>query len=251
MSSPDTVIASLSETRLTLAGLLRWLRLQGRLAPLVRQALAAQFVQEQARQAGLSATDEELQAAADDFRRRSHLSTRDDAHAWLSSRGLSVDDFESAVEQDVLAAKMRQYLTDAEADGHFAVQQAGLERLRLTLVLAPREDLAQELVTQVREEGRDLEGAAREQGLELVRCDKLRKELTGPLGVALRPAAAGELVGPVSTRRGFAIVVIEECHPAEPGPTTRRCIQDEMFEVWLAARLREAKFDLALAGAPG
>jgi hypothetical protein len=67
-----------------------------------------------------------------------------------------VDDFESAVEQDVLGAKMRQYLSGAEADGHFAAQQAGLERVRLTLVLAPREDLARELVAQIREEGRDL-----------------------------------------------------------------------------------------------
>jgi hypothetical protein len=56
----DTVIASLDGTRLSLAGLLRWLRARGRLGPLVREALAAQLVQEQARQAGLSATAEEL-----------------------------------------------------------------------------------------------------------------------------------------------------------------------------------------------
>jgi hypothetical protein len=56
MSSLDTVIASLAETRLTVAGLLRWLRLHGRLGPLVCEALVALFVQEQAQQAGLSAT---------------------------------------------------------------------------------------------------------------------------------------------------------------------------------------------------
>src|SRR4051812_39285099 len=55
--SLDTVVAALPETRLTLAGLLRSLHRQGRLGPLVREALAAQVVQEAARRAGLSVAD--------------------------------------------------------------------------------------------------------------------------------------------------------------------------------------------------
>src|SRR5262245_61643507 len=169
MSPLDIVIASLAETRLTLGGLLRWLHLQGRLGPLVREALAAQLVGEQARQAGLAVTDEELQAAADDCRRRHGLTAAADTRAWLAARGLSVDDFESSLEQDLLAAKLRQHLTTAGVDGHFTAHQSGFERLRLALVLVPREDLASELASQVREEGRELADVAREQGLRLER----------------------------------------------------------------------------------
>src|SRR4051794_12529129 len=98
MSPPDMGIAGLPQTPLTLAGLLRGLHLQGRLGPLVREALAAQLVQEQARQAGLSAAAEELQAAADAFRRRHGLSAAADTHAWLAGRGMSADDFEASLE---------------------------------------------------------------------------------------------------------------------------------------------------------
>src|SRR5262249_37192334 len=49
MSTLDTVIAALPETQLMLASLLGWLHTQGRLVPLVREALAAQLGQQQAR----------------------------------------------------------------------------------------------------------------------------------------------------------------------------------------------------------
>jgi parvulin-like peptidyl-prolyl isomerase len=248
MSSQDLIIASLPETQLTLGGLLEWLRTQGRLAPLVREALAAQLVREQARKADLSVTAQELQAAVDHWRRRHGLYSAADTQAWLAAQGLSVDDFEARLEQDILAAKLRSHLTGAEVDGHFTAHQADFDRLRLALVLVPREDLARELASQVREEGRDLADVAREQGLHLERGEKLRKELKGPLGTALRSAEVGQLVGPVGTPQGFALVVIEECHPAKLDGATRQRIQDELFEGWLAARLREATLNLSPAG---
>ena len=54
MNPLNMVIAALPETQLTLAGLLGWLHTQGRMVALVREALAAQLVQQQARQAGLA-----------------------------------------------------------------------------------------------------------------------------------------------------------------------------------------------------
>jgi hypothetical protein len=247
MNSQDLIIASLPETQLTFGGLLKWLNTQGRLGPLVREALAARFVRDQARKADLSATAEELQAAADHWRRRHGLYSAADTQAWLLAQGLSVDDFEARLEQDLLAAKLRSHLTGAEVDGHFAAHQAGFERLRLVQVLVPREDLAREIASQVREEGRDLADVAREQGLQLVRVEGFRKELNGPLGSALGSAGSGQLVGPVATPRGFGLVLVEERRPAELDTATRQRIQDELFEGWLAARLREATLNLSLA----
>jgi parvulin-like peptidyl-prolyl isomerase len=247
MNSQDLILAALPETQLTLGGLLQWLRTQGRLGPLVREALAAQLVREQARKADLSATGQELQAAADHWRRRHGLSSAADTQAWLAAQGLSVDDFEAGLEQDILAAKLRQHLTGAAVDGHFTAHQADFDRLRLALVLVPREDLARELATQVREEGRDLADVAREQGLHLERLETVRKGLDGSLGSALGPAEAGRLVGPVGTPQGFALIVIEECHPAKLDGATRQRIQDELWGGWLAARLREAALNLSPA----
>src|SRR4051812_5021965 len=99
MTTLDTTIASLPGARLSLGGLLKRLHAQGRLGLLVREALAEQLVQEQARLVGLSVTAEELQAAADSFRRAHALHTAAAMRAWLDGRGLTADDFEAGLEE--------------------------------------------------------------------------------------------------------------------------------------------------------
>jgi hypothetical protein len=251
MNALDTPIASLPGVRLSLGELLSKLRLRGQLEPLVREALAEQLLQEQARQAGLSVTVEELQVAADAFRRRHGLSTAADTHAWLAGWGLSVDDFEAGLESPLLAARLRQHLTAGQVDEHFAAHQAELEQLQFAQVLVERDDLAGELASQIRDEGRGLEDVAREHGLQVAQRRLLCKELNGPLADALASAPTAELVGPVGTPEGFALAVIEERRPAELDAAARQRIQDELFESWLAERMKEAVFDLEMVGTPG
>ncbi len=248
MNTLDTVIASLRDTRLTLAELLKRLNSQGQLEPVVREALAARFVQDQACKAGLSVSPMELQTAADGFRRRHGLRTAADTHAWLAARRLSVDDFEASLKPDILAAKLRRKATVAEVEGHFAAHREDYETLRVALLMAEREDLARELATQVREEGRDLEAVALEQGLPVVHRQLPRKELGEPLTEPLATAREGELVGPIGTPRGFALVLVEERRPAELDNPTRERIASELFDQWLAMCMNHAVLDLSVAG---
>lgn len=248
MSIPDTTLGALPGSQLSLSGLLKWLRVQGRLQPLVLDALMDQLIQDEARQAGLSVTREELQSAADAFRRRHGLTAVADTHAWLSGNGMSVDDFKARVLHDLLAAKLRQHLAAAGIEGHFAAHPAGYERLRLAQLCVGREDLANELATQVREDGRDLDAVAGEHRLRLVRGESFRKDLPGPLAEALAAAEPGQLVGPVETPEGFVLAVAEERQPAALDAATRQQIENELFTDWLAGRMREANIDLTSTG---
>jgi hypothetical protein len=247
MSTLDNILAFPPGVRL----LLKKLHVKGRLAPLIREALADQVVQAQAREAGLGVTTEELQKAADSFRRRHGLHTAAATQAWLTERGLSVDDFESGLEEDLLAAKVRQHVTADEVDRHWQASQAGYERLRLALVMVGREELAREVATQVRDDGRELPDVAREHNLAWYRGERFRKELGGPLAEALASADVGQLVGPVDTARDFTLAVIEERRPAELDKPTRQLIENELFEVWLAERLKHAALHLRGAETPG
>jgi parvulin-like peptidyl-prolyl isomerase len=250
MSPLDAVSASVAGSRLTLGGLLKRLQVQARLGPLIREALARQYVLDQARAAGLSVTTEELQQATSAYRRRRHrLSAAADTHAWLLGRGLSVDDFQAGLEESLLAAQLKQHLTAPQAEGHFAAHRAGFELLRLALVRVERDDLAGELASQVRDEGRGLGDVAREHGLPVARHWLLRQDLDGPLAEAVADAATAELVGPVATPEGLALAVLEERRPAELDAAARQRLQDELFEGWLAERMKEATFDLERVGA--
>lgn len=248
MSIPDAVIGTLPGSQLSLGGLLKRLRMQGRLRALVLGALTDQLVRDEARRAGLSVTKEELQFAADAFRRRRGLCAAADTHAWLSEQGMSVDDLKTCLEDDLLAAKLRQLLTAAKVEEHFAAQRAGYERLRLAQLCVGREDWANELASQVRDDGRDLDAVAAENKVGLVRGESFRRNLKSPLAEALVSTGAGQLVGPLAAPQGFTLVLVEERLPPALDPTTRQHIEDELFTAWVRERMREARLDLASVG---
>ena len=251
MSTGDTLLASAAGVRLSAGQLLGKLRREGRLRPLVLEALAEEVIQEHARQAGLAVSAAELQAAADAFRRRHGLSSAADTHAWLKGQGLSVDEFKASLEGPLLAAKLRQHLTALQVDEYFSTHRADFDELQLARVLVERDDLARELASQVRDEGRALEEVAGEQGLPVVHRRLLRRDLGGPLAEALASTQPGELVGPVGTPEGFTLVVIEERRPAELDPATRQGIQEKLFEGWMAAKVGKATLDKSILGATG
>jgi len=122
------------------------------------------------------------------------------------------------------------------------------ELLRLGQVPVGRDDLAGELASQVRDEGRDLDAVAAEHGLPVIRRQLLRKELGEALAGALAAAKDGEVVGPVATPEGFALARIEERREPVLDPALRQAIQHELFEKWLADATREAALDLAVVG---
>jgi peptidylprolyl isomerase len=251
MITQDSILASLSNTQLSLGAFLKKLHTQGRLRPLVLEILIAQLVRQQAQQEGLTVSDEELQSVADLFRRLHGLHTAADTHTWLLARGLTVDGFEAGLEDSLLAAKLKQHLTAGQVDDYFSAHQSELERLRLAHLQMERDELARELASQVREDGIDLEDVARQHGLTVAHLQLFRKQLHGSLAETLNAAKAGELIGPLATPQGFALVVIQERQPAKLDPMIRQSIQNELFAFWLNNRIKEASFDLAVLGGAG
>ncbi len=251
MITQDSILASLSNTQLSLGAFLKKLHSQGRLRPLVLEILIAHLVRQHAKQEGLTVSDEELQTIADVFRRLHGLHAAADTHTWLSARGLTVDGFEAGLEDSLLAAKLKQHLTAGQVDNYFFVHQSELERLRLAHLLVERDELARELASQVREDGIDLEDVARRHGLNVAHLQLFRKQLSGSLAESLDAAKTGELLGPLATPQGFALVVIQELWPAKLDPATRQSIQNELFACWLADRMKEASVDLALLESAG
>jgi hypothetical protein len=249
MSTLETPVASLPGVSLSLGQLLQRLHAQGRLRPLIVEALAGRLVQQEARQAGLSVTAKELQAAADAFRRAQGLHTANATRAWLDGQGFTMVDFETGLEERLLAAKLKHHQTAAQAEESFSARRTDFEKLQVAQLLVGRDDLARELASQVQDEGRDLEEVARAHALPVVRHLLFRKDLGGPLAGPLASATAGELVGPVATPGGFVLAVVEERRPAELDGTTRQALQDEQFNAWLTCRMNQATFDLKMAGA--
>jgi hypothetical protein len=243
MSTLDTTLASLPGVRLSAGDLLERLDGQGLLRGLVHEALSERLVQEEAGRAGLSVTDEELQAAADAFRRERGLHSAADTQAWLTRQGMSVVGLEKQLEEQLLAAKLKQHLTAPRVEEYFTSRQGEFELLLLVYLVVERDDLARELASQVHDDGRCLEEVAGEHGLSVERRGAPRANLPPSLAEVLAAVKTGELVGPVATPEGFVLAVVEERRPLELDAGARRRLQDELFDRWLADHMKQAKYE--------
>jgi hypothetical protein len=110
MTDLTSIAAFIAGSTLSLADWLAHLKQRGQLRPLLRQAAIEQFLVDQARQAGLTVSTEELQQAADAFRQCNRLNSAEQTNAWLAQQRLSVLDLETTLERDLLIAKLKDHL---------------------------------------------------------------------------------------------------------------------------------------------
>jgi parvulin-like peptidyl-prolyl isomerase len=244
--------AKLADVTLSLGDCLVRLKERCRLQPLLRDMVLEAFLLRRASEAGLAVSTEQLQAAADDFRRRQGLRSAEQTNAWLLREGLSVQNLEAALERDLLVARLREHVTAPLIEGHFAKHRDRYDRVHLSQILVARADLARELLTQIRTEGTDFAELAREHSLHGPSRDR-----GGDLGVLSRqqlPAGAevvftareGEVIGPIALPDGFHLFRVSRLSAAELDGPTAELIRKELFDAWVAEKLGAAQPELPL-----
>ena len=100
--------------------LLYQVKVQGQLGETLQNGMKTIIALEAAEQEGITASDAELQAAADEFRRDCGLHSAAETRKWLMSEGLEEEDFEAGMKCTVLMGKLRQAkVKEAEVRSHF------------------------------------------------------------------------------------------------------------------------------------
>ena len=227
-------------------------RLRGNLRQGLAQAARFVWICQQARNSGLSVSDAELQAAADLFRRQERLHSATATHKWLKEHGLSIADLEADLEKQLLIRKLRDQVTNGQIEPHFAARQDEYARVRLRQIVVDTEELARELLCQVRDEGRDFGELARLHSvhvpsmIQFGRVGVLYRKQVPTICEVLFDAPAGQVVEPITTPNGFHLFLVDEALPAELDKSTMEDIREELFQVWLQDRLKEATIDIDL-----
>jgi parvulin-like peptidyl-prolyl isomerase len=248
-------VVTAGEVSLSLGDWLANLKRRGRLVPLLREGMRDRLVVQRALEAGLSVSDAELQAVADAFRRRHGLTSAAATTAWLARQGLTVEDFEEALEADLLAEKLQDHLTRDRIAAHFAAHAGRHARARLRRIVLAGEELARELLAQISSEGGDFVELARAHSLDHA-CRAAggslglvpRWGLSAPAAEAIFAARPGDVIGPIASGQGFQLFLVEELLPGVLDEETTAVIRQELFDGWLAEQLRDVRIDLASLG---
>jgi putative peptide maturation system protein len=188
----------------------------------------------------------------DGFRREHGLHQAADTYRWLERHGMSHEKLERYVADEALVGKLCARVTAGRVEGYFEEHRADFDTAGVARIEFADEARARQAGGRVRSGAVDFFQAAQD---EFLRGDPgpqppdglfaviRRREAAGELGEAVFGAAPGEVVGPVRTGNGHALVRVLSREPARLDAATRRVIKKILFEGWLEERRREATIE--------
>ncbi|MGB7444058.1 MAG: peptidylprolyl isomerase [Coleofasciculaceae cyanobacterium] len=209
----------------------------GKIATLAEQdALILSFCE----QLGIQVTDEELQAAGDDFRQQHKLLSASETLEWLKQQRVRAEDWSQGIKVSLLRQKLKEHLYGEVVDSHYISNRDDYRRVALSQILVRDLTEAQRLVKMLREEKASFPALALEysQG-------KQSRENGGFVGVqflvkllpeitqAIDTAKEGEIIDPVHTKFGYHVLRVEKWFPTKLNETAREEILESAFKVWL------------------
>lgn len=197
-----------------------------------------------AQQKGIVITTEEIQIEADRDRRERSLEKAADTVAWLTQQMIAPSDWELGIRNRLLAQKLAEAMFGNEVGKFFIQNRLDFDQIILYQMIVANEKLAQELYYQIEEGETSFYAAA-----HLYDIDENRRRKCGYEGKIYRwalesdiaalafSASVKEVIGPIKTKLGYHLLLVEEQIPAELTPQRYQEILNHMFKQWLESRV--------------
>jgi len=195
----------------------------------------------------------ELQLAMDGFRRAHKLYTVEDTYQWLERHGMTHEQFERYVADEAMIAKLRDRVTAAHVEPYFEARRTDFDTAYIAQVKLPDHENTQQALEQMRNSAigfyelaqQRFVATARDQEnpSEAIFISSQRREMAHELGKAIFAAKPGEVLDPICTEQGYAIIRVLSLSPASLDEKTRITIKKILFEDWLAERRRGSKIE--------
>lgn len=237
------VVATVGSSKVTLNDLVFHLKTnleQHVLDDTIQEAI----MKDAAAELGISITDGDLQAAADDFRRSNGLLSAKETHEWLEEHGFSLEDMERKLEDDLLRDRLRQKLaTQDKVLKVYTENISDFQRVKAGVITVDKESTANEIVTQLKEGEADFVQLAlrhssspdvQSNGGYRGRC--FRKDLPDAVDAKVFSDSAPDLVGPVQAEGQYYVVKIYEKMKSEMDDLVRATCEKTIVDTYIQER---------------
>lgn len=243
-------VLSINGKDISLRQLAQKVRTDGRfsvLLPLIEQVV----IEEYAAEKNISASDEELQQAFDNFRKSQGLYAAKDTELWMAERGISLDEMEKELEIKILAEKIRDSIPKEAVQKYFAENKSNMDAAELYIMTVKEQEVAMELLAQLKEEEADFMVLAREYSIDekakqggyigMVR----RPELRADIASAVFGAEPGDVAGPFEGDDGYSLIMVNALYPAGLDENNEKEIRNILYNRFLADAEQKAKLEWA------
>ena len=204
-------------------------------------------VKKKAEELKISVSVEELQQCADSYRVNHGLFTAEQTYDFLKRAGLTEEDLESFCEASLLTVKLMDNLADEKKiEEYFVNNHSDFDLARIHIIIVEEKGLADEILIQIEDEGKDFHSGARE-----FSTDESSKYGGGYIGLVTRNrlepevaakvfnASAGDVLGPFDKQGSYELIMVEEVIRADLNSIVKENIKRLLFEEWIAQFTKE------------
>ncbi len=225
---------------ITSEDILHQVKLSCKIPSVIEEIVTRKVIADAAAEAGIKVETEELQKAADSIRLMGKLKSADDTWAWLQKHGLSLDDFEEVIYNNVISGKLAQHLFADKVEPFFVEHQLDYAGVVMYEVVLDDEDLAMELFYGIQEGEMSFYEVAHQyiQDRELRRKGGYRgilrrKDLKPEISSAVFAAVPPQVLKPIITSKGIHLIWVEELVQSKLDNKLHYQIISDLFSEWI------------------
>jgi parvulin-like peptidyl-prolyl isomerase len=220
--------------------ILTYLRYSGKIAEIAALVERNSLILKLCERFDITISDEELQAAGNEFRRSHNLLGASETQNWLARQRITAEDWTEGIRVKLLEQKLKEYLFGEQVDSNYLNNRKQYKRVALSQILVQDLTDALKIFHALREENTSFCALA----IQYSRS-KQSKEKGGFAGVHFLPklmpeiaeaivnANEGEVVKPIQTKLGYHIIRIEKWFPVHLNESLREELIDSLFQAWL------------------
>ena len=207
------------------------------------------LIRDYTKKQGMEIPDTELQVAADEFRYQLGLESVESLTRWIRENNLTLVDFQESLDLQLLKGKVLNSIPESQIHAYFVEHQIEFDRLEIYTIEVDSESMAQEIYTQITEEGEDFHVLAMEHSKD--ETTRPRAGYMGLLGRSDLPAEvespafkcqAGDVFGPISIDDGYRLYKVNQIRSASLDDV-RDEVRLELYRVLVEELKSEAEIE--------
>lgn len=251
--SESSLFLTVDEQPLTLGQALRYLESSGKLESFLWEIIRQHVIEQELQvQQDLVISSDVIDQVVMDFRLENQLTSYESFQQWLASEKIDSATFRQRIASNLKLERLKTTVTEPNLQEYFIERKLFLDQVVLSRLVVEDQSLAQELKSQIIEEGATLEQLVQEYSVAEDRIFNgmmgavSRGSMPDALRSAIDEAKPGDLLGPLEIQGLWYLVRLEKFLSAALDEHLGQELQDELFEKWLDDRIQAMNVKLEL-----
>jgi peptidylprolyl isomerase len=241
-------IAKINDEIITTDQFIKFLKFSNEFPDLMERLIRNKVTVHAAKKMGMSVSVEEVQDAADDFRRCIGLHRAKDTQQWMDKIGISDEEFESFITEHVYRKKILEtFLNHETIETYFRLNAPKFDTADICHIVVDGGEKAKELMALLEEEPERFDEFVKEYSSDDEtrdiggRITGIRRGILPPeIDAKVFNASAGEIAGPfrVNGSEVYEIIRIAEVNTASQ-ESVKEKIAETMYDEWIEKQMKE------------